>query len=113
MRQITKDKMKTVSTHEAQAEHYARQGVVPVPEDLTKMSLSELARIIRGNWKPKVYFGAVPYLDAMGLLEKITDTYGCDSGREIVMYFLSNATTWKGDVARCVKAELNRRLKEK
>lgn len=95
----------------AQAEHFARQGVVPVPAELQALSISELARIIRGNWKPKVYFGAVPYLDAMHSLEKITDTYGCDGAKEIVIYFLSNATTWRGDVARAVKAELNRRIK--
>ncbi len=105
--------MDPVSVRQATSEHYARQGVVPVPEELSKLSISELARIIRGNWKPTVYFGAVPYLDAMHSLQKITDTYGCDSGKEIVMYFLSNATTWRGDVARAVKKELNKRLKTK
>jgi hypothetical protein len=90
---------------------YAAPGVVPVPSELASMTISQLAAIVRANWKPKVYFGAVPYLDAMFSLERITDTYGCDSAREIVTYFVCNAQTWRGDVARAVKAELNRRVK--
>ena len=67
--------------------------------------LRVIAREIRANWRP-VYFGAVPYLDAMASLEDIGDKYGCDDARGIVLYFLSNAATWRGDVARRVKAEL-------
>ena len=59
----------------------------------------------------KVYFGAVPYLEAMLTLNSIIDPYYNDSGTSIVAYFLSNATTWKGQVAREVKVELNKRLK--
>jgi hypothetical protein len=67
--------------------------------------LYEIAREIRKDWK-RVYFGAVPYLDAMASLDKITDDYGADSAVSVVIYFLSNATTWRGEVARRVKAEL-------
>jgi len=77
---------------------------------LQEKSLSEIAVIIALNWK-NVNFGAKPYLDAMGDLEKISDNYGMDSGSSIVAYFLANAGTWKGDIARTVKAELNKRLK--
>lgn len=73
--------------------------------------LSELAAIIRKDWGKKVNFAAVPYLDALGTMTHIDDNYGMDSGRSIVAYFLGNATTWRGEVAREVKAELNRRLK--
>ena len=73
-------------------------------------TLSEIAREIRKNWS-KVYFGAVPYLEAMGTLNTINDSYGFDSGKSIVAYFLSNAGTWRGDVARRVKKELNALLK--
>ena len=73
-------------------------------------TLSEIAREIRKNWS-KVYFGAVPYLEAMGTLNTINDSYGFDSGKSIVAYFLSNAGTWRGDVARRVKKELNAMLK--
>lgn len=53
-----------------------------------------------------MYFGAVPYLDALGDLDQVTEKYFLDSGESIVVYFLGNATTWKGEVARRVKAEL-------
>jgi hypothetical protein len=53
------------------------------------------AEIIR-DWK-KPYFGAVPYLSALRSLSTIRDEYGADSAESIVRYFLSNATTWKGE----------------
>lgn len=74
------------------------------------LTIRQLAVKIRQDWK-KMYFGAVPYLDAMFSLNSINDKYGFDSGQEIVMYFLANAQTWRGPVAKEVKAELNRRLK--
>jgi hypothetical protein len=73
-------------------------------------TLSAIAREIRSDWK-KVYFGAVPYLDALSTLGSVHSDYGCDSGESIVRYFLSNATTWKGEVARRIKAELKGLLK--
>ena len=68
-------------------------------------TLSEIAREIRKDWS-KVYFGAVPYLDAMSTLNSINDNYFMDSGKSIVLYFLSNASTWRGETAKRVKAEL-------
>ena len=62
-------------------------------------ALYEIARDIRNNW-PKVNYAAVPYLEAMNDLDKISDKYMFDSGRSIVAYFLSNATTWRGEDAR-------------
>jgi hypothetical protein len=32
--------------------------------------------------------------------------YGADDARGIVMYFLANAGTWRGENARRIKAEL-------
>ena len=72
-------------------------------------SIREIAREVRSDWK-KVYFGAVPYLEAMFQLDKIDDPYMFEDGRSIVVYFLSNANTWKGDTARRVKAELKAML---
>jgi hypothetical protein len=74
-------------------------------------SLAEIAREIRSDWK-KVYFGAVPYLDAMGTMNSIKGKFGWDTGESIVAYSLANATTWRGDVARKVKKELNDMLKK-
>jgi hypothetical protein len=67
--------------------------------------LSTIARDIRATW-PKVYFGAVPYLQAMAQLDTVNDKYGLDDARSIVNYFLANAGTWRGDDARRIKAEL-------
>ena len=73
-------------------------------------SLNTIAREIRSNWV-KPYFGAVPYLDAMGSLDTMQDKYYYDDARSVVLYFLANAATWKGDVARRIKAELKTMLK--
>mgnify|MGYP003652422666 CR=1 FL=1 len=72
--------------------------------------LSTIARDIRRNW-PNMYFGAVPYADAMGSLDSISDSYGYDSGESIVRYFLSNAAQWRGEDARRIKAELKAMVK--
>lgn len=77
-----------------------------------KRSLAAIAREIAKDWK-NVNYAAKPYLQAMSTLDSIDDDYGYDSGRSIVAYFLSNATSWKGDVAKKVKAELKAMLKSK
>jgi len=78
--------------------------------DLNRLPLAEIARVISQNW-PKVNYGARPYLDAMASMSDISDNYGQDPGTSIVAYFLSNATSWRGPVAKEVKKELNKRLK--
>jgi len=67
--------------------------------------LYEIAAEIKKDWKP-VYFGAVPYLDAMGSLQSVEDRYIMEDGKTQVIYFLSNASTWRGETARRVKKEL-------
>ena len=74
--------------------------------------LSDIAREIQKDWK-NVYFGAVPYLRAMAQLDKITDMYGMDDAKSVVAYFLGNAGTWRGPVAKQIKLELNSMLKNK
>ena len=78
--------------------------------------LFEIAKDIRMNWKKSIsgtelYFGAKPYLDAMGCLTSISENYGMDSAKMIVNYFLANASTWRGDKAREIKKELNAMVK--
>lgn len=68
-------------------------------------SLSAIASEISKDWK-KPYVGATPYIHAMRSLSSIDSKYGLDSGKSIVLYFLANAGTWRGDTARRVKAEL-------
>ena len=76
----------------------------------THRPLYVIARDIRANWRP-VNYAAVPYLSAMASLGAIHEAYGHDSAKSIVRYFLGNATSWRGDVARAVKAELKAMLK--
>ncbi len=64
-----------------------------------------IAKEIRANWK-NVYFAAKPYLDAMDSLATIEDKYYCDSAESVILYFLCNAGTWRGEDARRIKAEL-------
>jgi len=72
-------------------------------------SLETIAREIRADWK-NVYFGAVPYLQAMRSLGSVDDEFGYDDGRSIILYFLSNAATWRGPVAKAIKLELKSML---
>ena len=82
--------------------------------EYSKMSIAEIASVIRKDWRTQgkgIYFGAKPYLDAMDCLQSVNDRYIADSGRSVVAYFLSNASTWKGETAKAVKKELNKRIK--
>ena len=68
-------------------------------------SLNEIANEIGEKW-PSMYFGAKPYWEAMFSLNSVTDKYGYDDGKIIVLYFLANAGTWKGQDAKRIKNEL-------
>ena len=72
--------------------------------------LRTIAAEIAKNWEPANY-AAEPYLQAMGALDTIDDMYCCDTASSVVAYFLANAGTWRGEVARRVKKELNTMLK--
>lgn len=67
--------------------------------------ISDIARDISRAW-PKPNFAAKPYLDAMRGLYSVHDAYGYDSGKSVVLYFLGNAATFKGEAAKALKAEL-------
>jgi hypothetical protein len=67
--------------------------------------LNEIAYAIRKDWE-KVNYAAVPYLEAMEQIESIDDNFYADNGRSVVLYFLANASTWRGPVARSIKKEL-------
>jgi len=47
----------------------------------------------------------------MKSLESLSERYYEDSAESIVMYALANLTSWRGDTARRIKAELNAMLK--
>jgi hypothetical protein len=78
--------------------------------DLQNKPLSYTAEIIRANWaNPSPY--AVPYIDAMAQINSINDSYYADTASSVVLYFLANAQTWRGDTARLVKAHLKSLVK--
>lgn len=75
--------------------------------------LLDICHEIRKTWVnkqgPSVYFGAVPYLEAMEDIARSGNDHGgywMDSSKDIVIYFLSNATTFRGPDAKRIKAEL-------
>ena len=73
--------------------------------------ISEIARDIARNLSNTNY-AAVPYLSAMLSLNKITDSYYDDTGETVVRYFLANASAFRGEAARALKAELKAALGE-
>lgn len=94
-----------------------REEISPKPKE-TKMvapaagagarPLYIIAAEIRKDWGNKVNYAAKPYLDAMMSLEGVEGNYYCDSAKSIVLYFLSNAGSWRGETAKRVKAELKK-----
>jgi hypothetical protein len=71
-----------------------------------------IAKEIVANWE-KPDYRANPYLEAMLDLDTITDKYYLDDADDIIMRFLTNAGTWRGETARRIKLELNQMLNNK
>ena len=74
--------------------------------------INAIAAEIRQDWF-NVNYAARPYLDAMFSLKTINDVYIQDSASSILLYFLSNAGTWRGETARRIKKEIKLILKNK
>jgi hypothetical protein len=72
-------------------------------------SLETIAREIRNDWK-KIDPVAKEYVIAMYFLNNVNDTYIAESGRSVVLYFLSSAQGWRGETARRIKTELKQML---
>lgn len=68
-------------------------------------SIQSIAWEIQREWK-KVNYAAAPYLNAMCSLHSMTDKYGSDDAKSIILYFLNNAQGFRGDAAKRLKAEL-------
>jgi len=75
--------------------------------------LWKIAQEAERDWSQRgkgVSIHARPYLSALKDLESISDRYGADDARTVVLYFLSNSAHWRGPVARELKAELKAML---
>lgn len=70
---------------------------------------AEISADYRAKGKP-VFYAAVPYVQAMGRLQDMSDHYYEDSAVSVVTYALSNLSTWRGETATRVKAELKAAL---
>lgn len=70
----------------------------------------EVAADIQAAWA-KPNFAALPYLRAMRQLSDITDKYMAEDPTSIVLYFLANASGFRGPQARALKAELKELIK--
>lgn len=73
-----------------------------------------IAKDIRDDYRSKgkpVHPYAAPYVDAMAQLETIDQMYYADTADSVVRYALSNLSSWRGDKAREIKAELKSMLK--
>jgi len=75
--------------------------------------LRVIAEEIFRTWRPNpvtykggISYAALPYARSMLSLRDLSDVDFCDSARDIVLRFLGNAGTWKGEDARRIKAEL-------
>ncbi len=103
--------MKTEFANKQELFESLKKPVKPIKEvKFEPRAICEIASEIRRLWRP-VYFGAKPYLDAMLCLQKKTDKYGVEDAKTIVLYFLSNASTFRGEDAKRLKAELKLAIK--
>lgn len=71
----------------------------------TTRPLHEIAAEIRRTW-PNVHPTAAPYLEALESLSAPGDRYFAEDGKTQVLYFLSNASAWRGPDAKRIKNEL-------
>lgn len=77
----------------------------------SKRTFQSIARDIKSVWI-NVYFGAVPYLEAMLTLDTTDPNapYFHETAGNVVRYFLANAQTFRGADAKRLKEELKSML---
>jgi hypothetical protein len=74
----------------------------------TARPIRTIAREIQQEWGSKVNYAAKPYLQAMFSLDSIDDSYGYDNAKSTILYFLSTASSFRGEKAKALKAELKK-----
>jgi hypothetical protein len=72
--------------------------------------IHEIAKEIRSNWK-NPHVKALRYLLPMAYLKHPIDTFAHDTGKDIILKFLQNASLWRGEKARQIKKELRHMIK--
>jgi hypothetical protein len=71
-----------------------------------KRTIGAIATEIAADWGGKVNYAAKPYLAAMRYLRDSDSKYGAEDSESVVVYFLSNASTYRTAKAKGLKAEL-------
>ena len=75
------------------------------------VTVSEIAHAIANDWQ-NVNPYAVDYLNAMKQIRSVNESYYAESAKSVILYFLANAGSYRGENARTYKALLKDLLKE-
>ena len=75
------------------------------------VTVSEIAHAIAKDWQ-NISPYAKDYLNAMKEIRSVNDNYYADSAHSVILYFLANAGSYRGENARTYKALLKDLLKE-
>jgi len=75
-----------------------------------RVSVSEIAHAIAKDWT-NISPYAADYLNAMKEIQDIEGAYYADSAKSVVLYFLANASSYRGENARSYKALLKAMVK--
>jgi len=75
-----------------------------------RVTVSEIAHAIAKDWT-NVSPYAADYLNAMKEIRSVEDNYYADSAKSVILYFLANAGSYRGDNARSYKALLKEMVK--
>lgn len=79
---------------------------------MKKRTFAEIAQEIKHSWK-NIYFGAKPYVEALLEIDS-TDPkapYWCEDAQSMVCGFFGNCSSWRGEDAKRIKAELKSMIK--
>lgn len=76
----------------------------------SELTVSEIAHAIAKDWQ-NISPYAKDYLNAMKTIENIDGAYYAESAKSVILYFLVNANTYRGENARAYKALLKKMVK--
>ena len=75
-----------------------------------KRPVYKIAEDILNDWN-RINYAARPYLAAMLTINNEHENYGQDTAKSIILYFLSNASSYRGSKAKELKNELKTLIK--
>jgi hypothetical protein len=76
----------------------------------SELTVSDIAHAIAKDWK-NISPYAADYLNAMKDIKDIDSAYYSDSAKSVILYFLVNANTYRGENARAYKTLLKKMVK--